>query len=112
MVMAKRINRLKIPGADPVQYQIGVRFPKGTPVTRKLIDDVVKQFCLTGNQSFASGRIHVVVVRWKNPYRMNTDLATWKEATTTRAIAMAHETLHLRELIQQRPNVFRSLRAG
>lgn len=111
--MPKRINRLKTPGADPVQYQIGVKFKKipGLQVTRKLIDDVVRQFCLTGEQTFARGTIRIIVVRWKNPYRQNMDLAMWKEATTPRAIATAHETLHLRELIQQRPNVFRSLRA-
>ncbi len=111
--MAKKIHRLKTPGADPVQYQIGVSFKKipGLRVTRKLIDEVVRKFCLTGDQDFARGTIRVVVVRWKNPYRRSMDLATWKEATTTGAIATAHETLHLRQLIQQKPNVFRSVRA-
>ena len=109
--MAKRINRLKTPGADPVQYQIGVRFPKGTPVTRDLIDAAVKHFCLTGHQSMENGRIRIIVVRWKNPFRRDMYLATWKEATTPATIATAHETLHLRRLIQQRPNLFRSVRA-
>jgi hypothetical protein len=112
-VAKKRKQRKKTRNADPVQYQIGIRFRKlpGLRVTRQLIDQVVREFCLTGNQSFARDTIQVVVVRWKNPYRRDMDLATWKEATTPATIAHAHQTLHLRRLLQLRPGVFRGVRS-